>query len=205
MGGLRPSIKLNVGVLEVVFKGRKGHSPKDWVQLKEERRAVDVGVGPEESTEKMVLEYQQRSHQSFIRLPSFQNPSDSTGVPLAPGLFLATFPPHGTHLVEVKSSKGNCQGIMVTGNPKDPRNQVFFIVEKMKSSSFDQVCPFVLPEGIIASTSAVDILQGEMALGQMSDVQMARRGQLPCRLHWGSLWNLVSARQEIYPLQQGRS
>ena len=45
--GLRPSIKLNVDVLEVVFKGRKGHSPRDWIRLKEERRAVDDGVGPE--------------------------------------------------------------------------------------------------------------------------------------------------------------
>ena len=51
--GLRPNIKLNVDVLEVVFKGRKGHSPRDWIRLKEERRAVDDGVGPEVNLKKM--------------------------------------------------------------------------------------------------------------------------------------------------------
>ena len=51
--GLKPSIKLNVDVLEVVFKGRKGHSPRDWIRLKEERRAVDDGVGPEVNLKKM--------------------------------------------------------------------------------------------------------------------------------------------------------
>ena len=43
--GLKPSMKARGGKLEVVARGRKGHSPRDWIRLKEERRKVDIGVG----------------------------------------------------------------------------------------------------------------------------------------------------------------
>lgn len=43
--GLKPSIKVRADNLEVVARGRKGHSPRDWIRLKEERRKVDVGIG----------------------------------------------------------------------------------------------------------------------------------------------------------------
>ena len=38
-------MKARGGRLEVVARGRKGHSPRDWIRLKEERRKVDIGVG----------------------------------------------------------------------------------------------------------------------------------------------------------------
>ena len=44
--GLKPSIKVTEGRLEVISKGRKGHhSPRDWGELVEERRKVDSSVG----------------------------------------------------------------------------------------------------------------------------------------------------------------
>ena len=43
--GLKPSIKVRAGNMELVARGRKGHSPRDWIRLKEERRKVDVGIG----------------------------------------------------------------------------------------------------------------------------------------------------------------
>ena len=42
--GLKPSIKVTEGRLEVISKGRKGHSPRDWGALVEERRKVDNSV-----------------------------------------------------------------------------------------------------------------------------------------------------------------
>ena len=91
--GLKPSIKVSgcLTKLEVVSRGRKSHhSPKDWIKLEEERRRVDTGIGQQvsrseksleeyffskESMEKMVLEYQQRSHQSFRPLPICPSPN----------------------------------------------------------------------------------------------------------------------------------
>jgi len=134
--GLKPSMKVRGGRLEVVARGRKGHSPRDWIRLKEERRNVDVGVGQQESMEKMVLEYQQRSHQSFIPLPFPPEQNDSKRASLAHGLFLATFPPHGTQLVEFQSSVGGSNlplestGVKVTGDPVVPRGQVLFRTEE---------------------------------------------------------------------------
>ena len=43
--GLKPSIKVTEGRLEVISKGRKGHSPRDWGKLVEERKEVDNSVG----------------------------------------------------------------------------------------------------------------------------------------------------------------
>jgi len=174
--GLKPSIKVSgcLTKLEVVSRGRKSHhSPKDWIKLEEERRRVDTGIGQQESMEKMVLEYQQRSHQSFRPLPICPSPNqdDRKGTSLVPSLFLAVFPPHGTQLVQIRAYFGYTVGMKVTGDPVVGIDQELFRLEErldipvhhQRSTEslleFGQLCspfshrvsPFVLPEDINTS------------------------------------------------------
>jgi len=137
--GLKPRIKVG-NFLEVVSRGRKGHtSPKDWIRMKEERMRVDSGIGEQELMQKMVLEYQQRSHQKFTYFPfcpnnyteyEYDTEDDSKKTFLTPGLFLAAFPPHGTQVVAFQSFPEITRVVKVTGDPVIERSRVLFDVEE---------------------------------------------------------------------------
>jgi len=120
-------------VLEVVCHDLADYisSPGEWRQLLDEFRSVDTSQDTELALNRFVMLYHCRHLHRYTRLRLPDPGPDPTAL-LRPGVFQASYGPHGTEVVQLLQDRPGVmcgvRGLKLTGDPNVPFNQVSFRV-----------------------------------------------------------------------------